>query len=165
LEEKQLNKDNPKRRKAKDNPYTIFYCRETGKYFLSFKDGQGEHFRFEIDKSLYDVFDGFELEDLSALNEFDRHTEHSNLTETTLNKRTLDKPKTVEEIVYENIRNEQLHNAISELPDTQRRRLLLYYFSELTFEQIAEMEGCTARAVNYSVDLAKQKIEEKIKNI
>ena len=160
-----MNKDNPKRRKAKDNPYTIFYCRETDKYFLSFKDGQEKHHHFEIDKSLYDTFNGFELEDLSMLNEFDNHTEHSELTEASLNKRALHKPESVEEIVYVRLRNEQLHTAISKLPDTQRRRLLLYYFGGLTYEQIAEMEGCHRTSVCESILRAKAKIKEQLKNL
>ena len=160
-----MKKDNPKRRKAKDNPYTIFFCKETGKYYLSFKDGQGEHHRFEIDKSLYDTFDSFELEDLSMLNEFDNHTEHSELTEASLNKRAFHKPESVEEIVCERLRNEQLHNAISELPDIQRRRLTLYCFGGLTYEQIAEIEGCSHVAVIHSLEKAKTAIKVKLKSI
>ena len=52
----------PKRRKAKDNP-----CR----YFLSFKDGKGELQEFEITKTLYDIFNRFELDDLVYLNVWD----------------------------------------------------------------------------------------------
>ena len=97
------------------------------------------------------------------LNEFDNHTEHSELTEASLNKRALHKPESVEEIVYVRLRNERLHNAISKLPDTQRRRLLLYYFGGLTYEQIAKLEGCTKRAVKFSVESAREKIKEKLK--
>ena len=157
-----MKKDNPKRRKAKDNPYTIFFCRDTGKYFLSFKDGQGEHHRFEVDKSLYDTFDSFELEDLSMLNEFDNHMEHSELTEASLNKRAFHESESVEEIVCKQLRNEQLHKAISELPAIQRRRLLLYYFGGLTYEQIAVLEDCTKMPVKRSIDRA---IEEIRKNL
>ncbi|MEY8517622.1 sigma factor-like helix-turn-helix DNA-binding protein [Lachnospiraceae bacterium 29-84] len=32
--------------------------------------------------------------------------------------------------------------AVSKLPEVQRRRLNLYFFGELTYEQIAKMEGC-----------------------
>lgn len=110
------------------------------------------------------MFDCFELEDLSELNEFDRHIEHSDLTELTLNRRALDKLKTVEDIAYENIRSEQLHKAISELPDIQRRRLLLYYFEDFTYGQIAEMEGCSSRAVEYSVSVAKGNLRKILKN-
>ena len=154
------NKDNPKRRKAKDNPYTIYYNKDKHSYFLSFTDGQGKKHRFEIDKALYELFDEFELADLSALNEFDRHTEHSELTEGTLNDRAFAVPKSVEEIVYEHIQNEQLHNAISQLPKVQRRRLTLYYFAELTYEQIAEMEGCSHPAVIKSVKTALENLKK-----
>ena len=68
-------------------------------------------------------------------------------------------PKSVEEIVYEHIQSEQLHNAISKLPEVQRRRLTLYYFAELTYEQIAEMEGCTIMPVKRSVDTAIKKLK------
>lgn len=152
-------KYNPKRRKAKDNPYSIYYDMDKHSYFLSFIDGQGLSQHFEISKATYDLFDGFELEDLSMLNEFDRHIEHSELTEGTLNERATNVPKSVEEIVCERMRDEQLHNAISKLPEVQRRRLMLYYFAELTYEQIAEMEGCTIMPVKRSVDAAIEKLK------
>lgn len=155
-------KDNPKRRKAKDNPYTIFFCRETGKYFLSFKDSQGEHHHFEIDKSLYDVFDGFELEDLSVLNEFDNHTEHSELTEGSLNNRAFHKPESVEDAVIHKLQDELLRKAIAELPEMYRRRLRLYYFGRLTYEQIAELEGCTKMPVKRSIDRAIDEVRKKL---
>ena len=31
----------PKRRKSKDNPYTLNYCEERNVYTVSFKDGKG----------------------------------------------------------------------------------------------------------------------------
>lgn len=155
-----MKKDNPKRRKAKDNPYTTFFCRATGKYFLSFKDGQGEHHHFEIDKSLYDEFDSFELDDLSMLNEFDNHTEHSELTDASLNKRAFHKPESVEDTVIHKLQDELLHKEIAKLPETQRRRLRLYYFGELTYEQIAELEGCKYQSVQDTINVALQKLKK-----
>lgn len=58
------------------------------------------------------------------------------------------------------IEYERLHKAISELPETQRRRLILYYFQELTYEQIAEIEGCSHPAVIKSVHAAIEKIKK-----
>lgn len=153
-----MNYEHPKRRKSKDNPYTILYDQETDKHYISFRDGQGAQHSFEIDKTLYDTFNGFELEDVSAMNEFDRHIKHSELTEATLNKRAFHKPKTVEEIVNDRMGSEQLYRAILELPEIQKRRLLLYHFGGLTYEQIAKMEGCSKRAVKFSIDCAKEKI-------
>lgn len=45
-----------KRRKDKDNPYTI-YISENGQCYLSFKDGQGAFHNLKIDKLLYLLFD------------------------------------------------------------------------------------------------------------
>lgn len=40
------------------------------------------------------------------------------------------------------------------LPEKQYRRLVLYYFGELTYEQIAEMEGCSHPAIIKSIKAA-----------
>ena len=70
-----------------------------------------------------------------------RHIEHSKLTDETLNDRAFYKAERIEDIVSESIEYEQLHRAVSELPEAQRRRLKLYFFGELTYEQIAKLEG------------------------
>ena len=54
----------PKRRKDKDNPYTIFTTginTATPHYYLSFVDCGWEKRCIEIDKALFDAFDKFEL--------------------------------------------------------------------------------------------------------
>ena len=71
-----MDGNHPKRRKDKDNPYTI-YKTENGQCNLSFKDGQGMFHHLKIDKPLYRLFNQFELEDKSYLNYFDRYIEHS----------------------------------------------------------------------------------------
>lgn len=103
------------------------------------------------------MFNRFELEDVSHLNKLSRHIEHSELTEAALNDRAFCKPESIEEEVSRNIEYELLHKAIAKLPEVQRRRLLLYFFGEMTYEQIATLEGCTKRAVKFSVDIAIEK--------
>lgn len=153
-----MDGNHPKRRKDKYNPYTIF--EKDGRFFLSFRDGQAVQYDIEIDKSLFDVLNQFELDDLSILNEWDRHIEHFEQTEQSLNRRAYYKAESVEDAVLRNIEYERLHRAISELPETQRRRLTLYYFRGLTYEQIAEMEGCSHPAVIKSVSAAIEKIRK-----
>lgn len=153
-----MDGNHPKRRKDKYNPYTI--CEKDGGFYLSFRDGQAVQYDMEIDKSLFDVLNQFELDDLSILNEWDRHIEHFEQTEQSLNRRAYYKAESVEDAVLRNIEYERLHRAISELPETQRRRLTLYYFRGLTYEQIAEMEGCSHPAVIKSVSAAIEKIRK-----
>lgn len=153
----------PKRRRAADNPYEIFSIgqdTEHPHFYLSFRDGGGAVQHMEIDKPLFDAFDQFELDDLSFMNEKDRHYEQSEQTENALNKRVLHPQNSVEEIVSRQADVEALHRAISTLPDVQRRRLVLYYFGELTYEQIAKMEGCTIMPIKRSVDTAIKKLKK-----
>ena len=80
-----MNEKHPNRKKDKHNPYTLMIVE--GRYYLSFKDGRGVMQNIEIEKVLYDLFNRFELEDISYLNRVSRHIEHSELTENSLNDR------------------------------------------------------------------------------
>ena len=147
----------PKRRIDKDNPYRLFTvgaATSEPHYFIQFKDGAGIEHCLEIEKPLYDLFDEYELDDLSYLNEVDNHYEHSELTEATLIKRAVVRPEDVEAVVLGQMDSEQLHIAISRLPEVQRRRLTLYYYGELTHQQIADIEGCTRWAVSKTITQA-----------
>ena len=156
-----MDEKRPKRRKDKYNPYTL--TEKEDKQFLSFRDGQGVLRELQITKELFEVLNRFELDDLSILNEWDRHIEHFEQTEQSLNRRALFKAESVEETVLRSIEYEHLHRAISELPETQRRRLLLYYFEGLTYEQIAKKEGCKYQTVQESIYAALKKLKKLLK--
>lgn len=94
------------------------------------------------------------------MNETSRHLEQSELTEEKLNQRAADPQEPVEDHVYRRIMYQELHKAIAQLPEIQRRRVLLYYFGGYTYEQIAQMENCTKRAVKFSVDTALKNLRE-----
>lgn len=147
----------PKRRMDKDNPYDIFTVgikTESPRYYVRFKDGvKNEHCQ-EISKELFDLMDEFERDDLSFLNEWDRHLEHSEQTEASLEARAALYRETVEEEALKHIEHEMLHKAIASLPDVQRHRLLLYYFGNMTYQEIADLEGCKHPAVMKSVKAA-----------
>lgn len=153
--------NHPKRRKDKYNPYNIY--EKSGHYYISFKDGQAEIHHFEISKILYDTFNSFELNDLVYLNVVDRHIEQSEIWESTLNERTFLKPDSVEEIVVKKLQTEELHKAINRLPKIQQRRIMLYFFEGMTYEQIARQEGCTKMPVKRSIDAAIERLKKDLK--
>ena len=153
----------PKRRKDKDNPYEVFTTGiDTAQphYYLSFEDSSNVKQCIEIDKALFDAFDHFELDDLSFMNEVDRHYEQSEQTEQSLNRRISQPQESVEETVFQQVESETLHRAIAQLPEKQRRRLILYYFGDFTYEQIAESEGCTISPIKRSIDAAIEKLKK-----
>lgn len=153
--------NHPKRRKDKYNPYAM--CEKDGHYYISFKDGQAALHKLEISKMLYDAFDSFELDDLAYLNEVDRHIEQSEIWESTLNMRSIQKMNSIEEIIFNKIQVERLHRAIKNLPEIQRRRIWLYYFEDMTYEQIASKEHCSFQAVAKSIMAAEKRIKKILK--
>ena len=152
----------PKRRTDRDNPYEIFtpgINTASPHFYLSFKDSSGITRRVEISKALSDAFESCELDDLSFMNEVDRHYEQSDQTEQSLNRRAIQPQEAMEETVFQRLEHEALYRAIAQLPEKQRRRLVLYYFGDFTYEQIAEMEGCTHPAVMKSISSALKKLK------
>ncbi|MCI8524397.1 MAG: sigma-70 family RNA polymerase sigma factor [Oscillospiraceae bacterium] len=153
----------PRRRRDPDNPYRVF---STGidttspRYYLAFTDGCGARHCLEIDKDLFEAFDQFELEDISQMHRIDRHYEQSEQTEISLYKRAACQLEDVEETVFHQLEAEALYRAIGELPEVQRRRLTLYYFDGLTYEEIAKLEGCSYPAIMKSVSIALREIRK-----
>ena len=153
----------PKRRRDRDNPYEIFTTdanTANPHYYLTFTDGSGIKQCVEIDKTLFEVFDRFELDDVSFMNEVDRHYEQSEQTEQSLNKRAAHPQESVEEAVFQKVEAEALRQAIAKLPEKQRRRLILYYFCDLTYEQIAEMERCKYQTVQDTIYAALKNLKK-----
>ncbi len=151
----------PKRRKAKDNPYTIFTTgigTEDTHYFVRFKDVHNQTVTEEITREQYEVFDESELAELSELHKYDNHIEHRNLSEAEIEQRLMIRQTSAEDIVIEQLENTDLQMLLLQLTPTQRRRLLLHYSVGLTYREIAEIEGCHIQAVKLSIKQSKDKI-------
>ncbi|MCR5146332.1 MAG: sigma-70 family RNA polymerase sigma factor [Clostridia bacterium] len=156
--------ERPKRRKYKDNPYTLKYVEEKNIYLVSFKDVKGHLQNVEVSKEIYLAFDRFELEDLSEMNEYDNHIEHSEIYENNLEVRAKDKPISLEDEVIQKTTFEELKKAIDLLPNIQKRRIKKYYFEEKNEIQIAKEENTTHQAVHKSLSNALMKLKEILKN-
>lgn len=153
--------DSPKRRKYFDNPYEIRIIDE--KYFICFKDNKNKMQEIEVSSKIYKIFDDSELHDLSELNEYDRHIEHSEIFDISLYHRSNEKMYSLEKEVEDKILNEELRDCIRTLPDVQRRRIIKYYFDDKNEYEIAEEEGTTHQAVNKSLKQAREKLRQILK--
>ena len=153
-----MDGNHPNRKKDILNPYTLSI--ENNTYYISFTDGQGRKHKQEISKELYLAFNDFELDDISLINEANRHLTEVDTGGEPLGHRIADPSESVENHVYRRIMYQQLHKAIARLPAIQRRRILLYYFGGYTYEQIAQMEGCKHPAIVKSIAAAKKKLME-----
>lgn len=152
-----MDGNHPNRKKDKYNPYTLSI--ENSTYYISFTDGQGIFHKQEISIELYAAFNSFELDDISWINEASRHLTEADAGEEPLGHRIAAPSEPVEDHVYRRIMYQELHKAIAQLPEIQRRRVLLYYFEGYTYEQIAEMEGCKHPAVIKSIRAAEKTLK------
>lgn len=157
-------KERPKRRRKKDNPYVLNYNDNSKIYTVSFKDVKGNIQIVEINKEVYNCLNKFELNDLSEMNEYDRHIEHSYIYENKINEKAFIKEEKIEDIVENSIINERLKIAISKLSLTQKRRIEMYYFEGLSQREIAEKEGISLRAVQYTLNKAISELKKILKN-
>jgi RNA polymerase sigma-70 factor (ECF subfamily) len=133
-------------------------------YLVSFADGQSVLRETEVSREVYLTLDECRRHEKRQKNFFDRHIEHSNLTDETLNCRALHAQETAAETVARKEEADALHAAIAGLPEVQRRRFILHHGIGLTYEQSAEVEGCSKGSVFRSVSRAEAKIREVIKN-
>lgn len=152
----------PKRRKLKDNPYSL-NIDENNNYTINFKDNKNIIHSIEVSEKVFSAFNSFELEDIKLMHEYERHIEHFDLDENSIHQRTTLENNSVDVIVESKLLNEELKNAINELSDIQKQRVIKYYFENKTLEQIAQEGGCSKRAIKFSIDIALEKISQKLK--
>ncbi len=146
----------PKRRKDKYNPYTLEMV--NGKFYITFTDSNKTKQRVEVSKEVYDCFDEYELIDISSMNEYDRHIEHSELRELTLEKRVLNSAISMCDVAENAHISKAVRKAIDTLPAVQRQRLIKYYFQSKNYKEIAEEERCKYQCVQRSIYRAKAKL-------
>ena len=65
--------------------------------------------------------------------------------------------------VYESMQTQALREGVNQLPEVQKRRLQMYFFDGLTYEEIAVREGCSYQAVQKSIAAALKKIRKFLK--
>ena len=148
----------PKRRKDKYNPYTIYSVgAETNEphFYVTFAAASGEKVCTEISKEIFDLLNQFVLEDLSYLNEVERHYGCPLLTKSESDLQSSHMLSSPEEIFA----YEDLYDAINKLPKKQRRRIKLYYFDGLTIEEIAKIEKTSFQAVSKSLISSKKALK------
>ena len=147
------NKEHPKRKKDKYNPY--FLQINEDKYVLSFVDGEGHKQILGIDEDLYQLFNSFELDDISYLNKVSRYIEHLEATDHLAWQRS-------SFISSEKFELCELMNMVDSLPRTQSRRIILYYIYGYTYREIAQIEKCSINAVAESINAGIISLREKL---
>ena len=68
--------------------------------------------------------------------------------------------ETPEEALMRQVELAELRRALGKLPHVARRRFLLHHLEGLSVRTLARIEGCSDRAIKYSLALARKKLWE-----
>ena len=150
----------PKRRRYKDNPYSLLY---EGEYEIIIATNNVSK-KIKVSKEIYEEFNKFELDDLKQMNEFDRNITHYDLDEDSIYNLSINKEISIEENFIEQEINNELHNAINKLTNIQKERIIKYYFKNMKLEEIVNEEGTSFQAVSKSINKSIKKLKEILKN-
>lgn len=86
-----------------------------------------------------------------------RHTEYiDGLTDTTM----VLPQEDFADLVHRLNSYQRLYTAMGKLTETQRRRVVLHYFAELTYRQIAESEGVSHVTIVHSIGQARKALRK-----
>jgi len=129
-------------------------------YYISYTDEQGEAHDTRVSREVFAAYLRFEKDERNLRRWNERHREQRDLSDAEISARALRQPHSIENVLIDTEQRKLLWQAIAGLPEIQRRRLLMYHVDGMTYEEIADSEDCTKRAVKFSVDIA----EEKVKN-
>ena len=123
------------------------------RYFAAFIDGSGNQQEVEIPREVYLALEDCRRDTNRQIASIKRHQERFNLSEGQLAVRATASSAGMEERV-------EMQAALTALTETQRRRFLLYHEHNLTYEQIAAVEGCTYQVIVRSVASAQNKLQK-----
>ncbi len=149
----------PKRNRNKDNPYFLHSDEEKNIYIVQFSDGDSQY-NVEISKELFNEFDDIERDEARKIQYDKRYLEQSYQTDISLYNKAVNKPLSVEDKTIKDIDYIKLYRAIETLSKMHKRRILLYYYDNLSLSDIAEIEGCSKVAIKYSIDNAIKQLRE-----
>lgn len=152
----------PKRRRSKDNPYYIIFNEKENLYYIAFYTSKAKKIEMCVDKKIYEEFDKREREDISIMNEYDRHIEHKICDENDMNRKILEKEIDLEEQIFTNLLKKKLIEEIKKLPDIQKRRIIMYFYKNMNLRDIAQIERCSYIAIKYSIDNGIKNLRKKL---
>jgi len=75
-----------------------------------------------------------------------------------------DSTPSTEDLLLEKERNRQISDALQSLPDNQRLALVLKRYDDRSYQEIAQVIGCSVSAVESLLVRAKRALQEKLKN-
>lgn len=140
--------------------YRIENVNEIERYYVSFVDANNVLAETEVTQAAFLALQEFSRIQENTSRSDRRHIEKREDIEIYLNMRNMSKQLSVFETTILDIKNRDLHNAISKLSRAQQRRVIQYFFEGRKLKEIAVCENCSLQAVHKSLKIALAKLQE-----
>ena len=114
--------------------------------------------KVEVTDELIECFENFRKTINNQNKSDERHIDFRSVENAEKEAIIIHSAKSIEEIIFEDQKKEQLHLALSSLTEIQRRRVMLYYFDDLTLEGISVTENVSIATVQESIKQAEKSI-------
>lgn len=129
------------------------------RYFVVISLSAREKVEVEVDREVSELLDELQREHWRIERSESRHTWHiEGMRESDLPHAKL--VPTPEDLMMQKVQGAALRAALLELPEVQRRRFLLHHLEEVPVRVLARMEGCSDRAIKYSLAIARKNLRE-----
>lgn len=115
----------------------------------------------EVSDEIAEIIEGFARQEQRYTRQQKRYRAIYSLDEDNgIEKSILFVSESPDELYEKKLTNEELYKAISMLPELQAKRIYAHYFQELSFTDIAEIEGVSVEAVSKSVEKGLTNLEK-----
>jgi RNA polymerase sigma-70 factor (ECF subfamily) len=118
--------------------------------------------KVEVTDELIECFEDFRKTKNNQKKSDERHIDFRGIENVENEAIIIHSEKSIEEIIFEDEKKEQIHLALSSLTEIQRRRVMLYYFDDLKLDAIAKLENVYISAVERSIKKAEKSIAKYI---
>lgn len=119
-----------------------------GKYYYFVKND----IQIEIDDDIFEIIELYRRKEHAYRERIRRNKAYYSLDcNDGIELSAIKKTKTPEVIFFENEIKSILYSAIEKLPKIQAERIILYYFQEMSYEEIAKLQNVHRTAVSKSI--------------
>ncbi len=121
---------------------------------ITYKTASGSKICVEVSTPVKELLEQSDRQIRSQRRQDRRHLDNMDFIDGLTNVAMNDPQADAADLVMEIESYQQLYAAVSKLPEAQHRRLLLHFVDNLTYRQIAELEGVNRFAVSHSIKRA-----------
>lgn len=129
---------------------------------IKYKTANGNKICVEVSTSVKELLEQSDRQIRSQRRQDRRHLNYVDFIDDVADTTMMNPQEDIADLVIRMESYQRLHAAINQLSDIQRRRLMLYFIDNLTYRQIADIEGVHQAVIGRSIKRALNQLRKLI---